>query len=180
MAIFINDPTKIEIKRIESEDLSDLSSVLVDTVTWLNQEMISQWPLESLSPEKLLEAYAGDEIHIGYLDDRPVCSVVIQQKDNVFWQGSNHDDALYLHKLAVVSEYRGTGLAETLVDLVCQRALALGNYHVRLDCRTNRDKLCQFYIKQAFQHQGNIMVSSSAHSLYQNNTLIQNWLQGIF
>ena len=167
MAIFTPDSPKVEIKRIESEDLSDLSSVLIDTVTWLNQEMISQWSLDSISPEKLLEAYAKDEIHIGYLADRPVCSVVIQQKDDIFWQGSNHDDALYLHKLAVINECRGTGLAETLVNLVCQRASELGRYYVRLDCRANRDKLCQFYIKQGFKHQGDIMVASSAHSLYQ-------------
>ena len=163
------DPSSIEIRRIKNEDIADLSSVLIETVTWLNQERISQWSLDDISPEKLLEAYAKDEIYIGYLADRPVCAVVIQRKDDIFWQGANHDDSLYLHKLAVTSEFRGTGLAETLVDLVCQRATELGKYYVRLDCRANREKLCQFYTQSrlGFLNKGNIMVASNAHALYQ-------------
>lgn len=159
----------IEIKRIQNKDIADLSTVLSETVKWLNQENISQWSLDDVSSEKLLVVYGNDEIFVGYHVDQPVCAVVIQHKDDIFWQGTNHENSLYLHKLAVTKEFRGSGLAVTLVEMVCQRASELGKHNVRLDCRTNPQKLCEFYSQPrlGFQHQGNIVVRNNSHSLYQ-------------
>lgn len=161
----------LTIKRIQTDDIADLSSVLTDAVTWMDDELLtdkgSQWLPDEVTSEKLLETYANDEIYIGYLDERPVCSVIIQKKDNIFWQGANHDDALYLHKLSVVSDHRGTGLAEELVNLVYERASELGKYYVRLDCDSTREKLCHFYTNLGFQHQGNVIVGSFHAARYQ-------------
>ncbi len=157
----------INIELIQNDDISDLSIVLRDTYNWLSRKKSCQWSLDDLSEEKLLDAYGNDEIYVGYQNDQPVCAVIIQKIDNIFWQGSNHDDAVYLHKLAVIEELRGSKLSEKLVELVCQRAAKLGKYFVRLDCRANREKLCIFYNNQGFQHQGNIMVGNDTHALYQ-------------
>ncbi len=42
----------VEMKRINNEDISDLSRFLTETMKWLNQKMISQWPLDGISSEK--------------------------------------------------------------------------------------------------------------------------------
>ncbi|MGJ8657847.1 MAG: GNAT family N-acetyltransferase [Akkermansiaceae bacterium] len=165
------DLSVIEFRRIEPEDISDLLTVISETITWLNQsqEKSSQWSREDISEESLLNAHANDEIYIGYHDSQPVCSIIVQQKDHFFWQGANHDEALYINKLAVTKDYRGSGLAEILVDLATQRANQLGRYYIRLACPTNREKLCKFFTQSSlgFQHKGDIMVGNNTHSLYQ-------------
>ncbi len=150
----------IRIDLIPNSKIHELSEVLLDATQWMNRndsiELNGQWNPEGLTEKNLLKDYGNDEIYIAYQasnssSNNLVGGVVIQQLDPVYWPEETGDDSAYLHKLAIMSDYHGRGIAEKIVQHVIARSRELGKTYLRLDCRANRPKLCQFYERLGFK-----------------------------
>lgn len=90
--------------------------------------------------------------HLGIVAEEVVGVFRLQYRDPAFWPEIPDGTSAYLHKLAVVPEKQGRGLAHQLLDhavrLTGEKRLAF----LRLDCVAGRPKLRAVYERFGFRH----------------------------
>jgi predicted N-acetyltransferase YhbS len=127
-----------------------LSSVLTEVVSWMSEFENPQWSFDVVSVDSLKAAYRPDEMFIASLAGKPVGCIVLQSRDAVFWPDDKANTALYVHKLAVLKIARGTGVADQMMTWAMARAKESGCQYLRLDCRTDRTGLVDYYAAKGF------------------------------
>ena len=126
-------------------ELPVFSGVLQGVARELAARGVGLWAPEKLTPGELLRAYRIDELRLGWLDEQPVATMVLQGRDRLFWPELTGDDTLFVHKVAVDRAFAGRGLAATLLNAARDEALARGKLFLRLDTAADRPKLRALY-----------------------------------
>jgi GNAT superfamily N-acetyltransferase len=90
-----------------------------------------------------------------------------QLEDPVFWPDLSHDDAAYVHRLAVRRRYAGRGLSAELLRWAADRTHALGRRVLRLDFEASRQPLREIYERFGFRHHSDAQVGAYLVSRYE-------------
>lgn len=90
-----------------------------------------------------------------------------QLEDPVFWPDVSHDNAAYVHRLAVRRRYAGRGLSFELLRWATDRTLASGRQFLRLDFEASRPRLREIYERFGFLHHSDAQIGSYLVSRYQ-------------
>ncbi|MDD9271740.1 GNAT family N-acetyltransferase [Paenibacillus sp. GCM10023248] len=135
----------LQVKNISDNQVADFCSILKEVVMWLHTQGQGMWSLEQVSREKILSEYSIEEMFLGYMEDVPVSTMILQEEDDVFWPSVVKNESLFLHKLSVRRQFANFGLARDMVKWAKQEAQNRNKRYLRLDCAADRPKLCSFY-----------------------------------
>ena len=130
--------------------VEEFSNVLCKVMDWFEKEPGAQWRRERVTVEGILSEYKLEELFVAEVAGELVGCVALQEFDEVYWPEDTEDESLYLHKLAVVEECRGSGLADHMIEFSKQEVLRRGRKKLRLDCVTSRTGLVKYYKKKGF------------------------------
>lgn len=84
-----------------------------------------------------------------------VATIGLDGPDRDFWtEDEAHDAALYVYKLMIHSDARGTGLGDALLDWGGQHARRIGADLLRLDCNLHNTALHQYWQNRGFEQVG--------------------------
>lgn len=84
---------------------------------------------------------------------RVVATASLAGPDPDWWREEDAPgSALYLYKLIINDDWRGTGLGDEILDWACWRAEEEGKSAVRLDCWRTNTALQEYYKARGFRH----------------------------
>lgn len=126
-------------------DIEAASGVLCAAATRLIERGEPLWPLETLSPSRLLRYYPQPSWRVAWRAGQAVGTYSLLKADPYFWPDDPPGQALYLHKLGVHPVAQGQGLAHDLLQYAAEEARQSGRPYLRLDTAVDRHKLRQLY-----------------------------------
>ncbi len=109
-----------------------------------------RWRPEQFSPDLLEPLVHSGELYLALRDDKPVGTMYLQLEDQLFWSDVPMGESLFIHKLAVGLEARGTGVAPALIAFAKLEVQRQGRKFLRLDCR-DHPKIRALYENAGFQ-----------------------------
>lgn len=148
-------------------DFSRVLAILEDAAAWMVSRGIDQWRPGGFDQCELLQSIERRELHLARIDGRDVGTIILQWSDPIFWPPEGHDEAGYVHKLAVRREAAGRGLGRHLLDWAAARSAERGKRFLRLDCQGTNAGLCAYYEKLGFTRRGETMVRTWQVALYE-------------
>ena len=105
-------------------DVEAASAVLLVTAEALIERGQPLWPLASLTPQRLLRHYPLESWRVAWHGEQPVAAYSLLPSDPLFWPDDAPGEALYLHKLGVVPQCQGQGLAQGMLRRAVERLAA--------------------------------------------------------
>lgn len=155
------------IEKVNEEALSLLSELLQTVAKALEHKGQTLWTQESLEPSALTEAYPNADMYLALQDGNAVGGMVIVNDDPHFWPEIPVGESLFIHKLAVLPEAQGSGIASRLLSFAQREAQRQDRRYLRLDCAAERPGLCRFYEGQGFTYVGERTVGSFFAALFE-------------
>ena len=88
------------------------------------------------------------------IDGEISCIWAIAFKDEQIWEKRNHDNAIYIHRIATNPNFRGRNFVKKIVDWAKDYAKSMEKQYVRLDTLGNNVKLIEHYKNAGFNFLG--------------------------
>jgi ribosomal protein S18 acetylase RimI-like enzyme len=88
------------------------------------------------------------------IDGQIACVWATTFSDAQIWEKRNADPAVYIHRIATNTAFRGRNLVATIVLWARQYAQAAGKKFIRLDTIGNNTKLIDLYVRAGFTFLG--------------------------
>ncbi|RAJ16168.1 GNAT family N-acetyltransferase [Olleya aquimaris] len=106
------------------------------------------------------------------IDNQIACVWAITFKDEQIWEGSQNDNAVYIHRIATNPDFRGQNFVSIIVDWAKQYALKNKIDYIRLDTLGNNTKLIDYYQQSGFDFLGffNLKNTKGLPDHYHNET----------
>jgi hypothetical protein len=95
------------------------------------------------------------------LDKKMACVWAVTFTDAAIWEERNRDAAVYIHRIATNSDFRGRNFVETIVAWAKAYAKENNKRFVRLDTLGNNTKLIAHYTKAGFKFLGMFDLSNT-------------------
>jgi GNAT superfamily N-acetyltransferase len=137
------------IRRACPDDAHVATQILRSVSTWLAQRGCPLWEPESFDVGRFRDAALRGELVLGYEGPQAVACMLVQRSDPVFWPDALPEEALYLHKIAVLRRCAGRGWSARLIDWARAEARNGGARFLRLDTAP-RPKLVTLYREHGF------------------------------
>ena len=157
----------LDIKVITEIQRSQLSKVLQEAAWALETRGQPLWSQADLTPEALRKAYPDAEMILGLWNGKAVAGMVLIAEDPAFWPDTPAGESLFVHKLAVIPEAQGKGIAAQMLAFARARAHKQGKRYLRLDTAFERPKVRAFYEMQGFVYVGERSVGQFDAALYE-------------
>lgn len=142
----------VTVRKATQADLKIMKAILNDAVIYKLSKNDEAWGSEAWTDAEVAEAISFGNTHLVLLDNVIVGCVDLIWQDSYNWGETLGTDGLagYLHRLAVLGDYKGKDLGSEIINWVAAQAKQKGRQYVRLDCRANNKSLCAYYEKQGF------------------------------
>lgn len=110
------------------------------------------WPI---FPAQLLEQDIIEQRQFKLIQDNQIaCTWTITWSDKEIWGEMDHDNAVYLHRIATNPAYRGKRFIDQIVESTANLCRASGREYIRLDTLGYNAKLIEHYTSAGFTFLG--------------------------
>ena len=138
------------------DDVEAVRAVLDDAAGWLRGRRIDQWP-ERFTSDRIEPAIAAGEVQVAAERGRVVGTYALVWADPVVWgDRPDHDDAGYVHQLAVPRSAAGRGVGRRLLAHAGALVADAGRRWLRLDCVAHNAGLRAYYERAGFTWCGDV------------------------
>ncbi|MZQ81309.1 GNAT family N-acetyltransferase [Paenibacillus sp. 5J-6] len=159
---------KLDIRRAVIEDGEAVRGLLVNAARWIERTQgLVQWREERFTQDYVSGLIEQYELFVAHMDDVPVGCLSVHWKDEEFWGEQFHEDAGYVHRLAVSRDYLGMGIGTRLLNWAEGYAREHGKSWLRLDCMAGNAALNRYYTREGFTFCGRYEAQGWAASLYE-------------
>lgn len=144
----------LHIRLASEQDVEAVSALRIEAEDRLHTAGIDQWHNRERGLRNIREGIrAGETFVVIDEQEKAIATLTLSGPDPDWWRESDApESALYLYKLIITDEWRGTGLGDELMDWACAQAESQGKRFVRLDCWRTNITLQKYYLKRGFQH----------------------------
>jgi ribosomal protein S18 acetylase RimI-like enzyme len=151
MAMTVN----LEYKIAKADDLETVLAVLRDAALWLEAKEVDQWqnyikPADDLR-EWIEQGISGREVFLVYRNQKAIATFRLQWADLMFWPDKNDNVSGYIHSFAVVTEFRGQGVGDLILQWIESECLKRYKKFLRLDCNSKNAGLQKYYLDRGFK-----------------------------
>ena len=143
----------IKVREATQADLHSLKEIINDAVKFKVSKNDAVWGTEPWTTSEVAEALGFGNTNIVSCNDKIIGCVDLIWDDSYNWGDELGSDGLagYIHRLAIVSQFRGRSLGQEIIKWVEDETRARHRKYVRLDCRKNNHSLCAYYEKCGFR-----------------------------
>jgi GNAT superfamily N-acetyltransferase len=129
------------------------------------------WREGELEPDQIAADVAAGLFFLAEYSNHAAGTLKFQLEDPVFWPDASHEDAAYVHRLAVRRRYAGRGLSAELLRWAAERTHTLGRRLLRLDFEASRQRLREIYERFGFRHHSDAQVGTYLVSRYEYDVM---------
>ena len=157
----------MNIDSYQTGQLEHASYVLSAVAQDLIDKGQANWSLAQFTPEALAQELEPQTLITAYFGQQAVGAFVLTFHDPLVWAEIEPFASSFVHKLAVLPQYRGQGLAGEMLEYAALQTLARGIHVTRLDCLANRPKLRAFYKSLGYTEVGLRQVETHRAALFE-------------
>lgn len=88
------------------------------------------------------------------IENKIACIWAITFSDPQIWEGSENDSAIYIHRIATNSDFRGNNFVQAIVDWAKEYAEKQNKKFIRMDTCGNNERLINHYKSCGFNYLG--------------------------
>lgn len=144
----------VVLRKANTYDIEDILNLYKDVIIYQDRNQMHQWNGSDITWETLSKLYKIEDFVIGKDQNQIVCACIIVDVDLIYWPNIKRGESLFIHKIAVSSKYRGCGLGKAMLDYFKEQGKIKYLKDVRLDVRSNKEKLRSFYEQNGFTLDG--------------------------
>ena len=148
----------MHVRLAQPEDASLIAGLLSAAASKLREDGIELWSAEEVGEVAVMPHIREKLYHVGFIGEEAVGVFRFQFQDVAFWPEVADGTSAYLHKLAVLPERQGQGIAYALLHSAVGLTRAKGLRFLRLDCMSGRPKLRAVYESFGFKHHSQKML----------------------
>ncbi|MBD3918502.1 GNAT family N-acetyltransferase [Paenibacillus sp. PR3] len=158
----INKHVVNQIVAIQStaDDAPAIMELLLQTALWLKSKGSTQWNglLRGEDHHNTQECARRGDVYL-FKDGEALAGIVTLLRspsawDIALWGEEGHDQAVYLHRLAINRAYGGLNLGDAILQWVHSSIRFDGKDRIRLDCIDSNPLLDKFYRSAGYSYQG--------------------------
>ena len=139
----------MKIRCLGKDEVKQAIAIICERIRWMDEMHLRQWNVTyylSCYPYSYFESLVAKKELYGAFEEGKLIGIAALFSSDERWQGA--EDALYVHHLAVLPGYSGTGAA--LLSFCEQQARNRGKSFLRLDAQKGNERLNDYYEKQGF------------------------------
>lgn len=165
---FVNEEVVAE--QAKPSDTGAVMDLLKQTALWLKEQGSTQWNalLEGEDSHGTDQAVQRGDVFIFKHEEQVVGMVMLLQQpsdwDVDLWGDEGHEQAIYVHRLAISRAYAGKQLGRKIMEWVESGITFAGKTRIRLDCIAENSTLNRFYSSLGYEYMG---LSESGFSKYE-------------
>jgi GNAT superfamily N-acetyltransferase len=151
----------MQIRVAQPIDLEIVAAVLSAAAAKLVDKGQALWTNIEVSESTVAPHIQSGLYHLG-IDRGEVVGVFrLQLEDLAFWPEIQYGTSAFLHKLAILPQMQGRGLAHELLSHAVRITREKGLKFLRLDCAGGRPRLRSVYESFGFRHHSDIRIDAS-------------------
>jgi GNAT superfamily N-acetyltransferase len=158
----------LEIRAAKLAEIDSAIQILLDATTWLEGVGEMRWNKHQFRLETLTPLAHSGELHLAFRDGQAVGTMYLQPEDQVFWSDMQKAESLFIHKLALSQQARGTGVATAMIEFAKLEVRRRERKYLRLDCR-DHPKIRAIYENAGFKLRDIDMFIGSVFCRYELN-----------
>jgi GNAT superfamily N-acetyltransferase len=161
-----------EVRPANTGEVQTIVSILEEVALWTSSRGLSAWdPGFFAAPdgpgqESVRRDVTNRTAYLICCDEVPVGTFALRPRDEVFWPDAP-DDALYLHRFAVLRAAAGIG--RIALEWIIEEARRQDRAYVRLDCHAQNQVIRSYYAAEGFSSRGDVVVEGMPYGLYERN-----------
>ncbi|MFF2886186.1 GNAT family N-acetyltransferase [Paenibacillus sp. NPDC057967] len=164
----LNAPSSRAIRRATAEDAVKLRGLLEGAARWIHSAHgLRQWREEDFTQETVDTFIGEQEVFVTERGEELVGCFSVHWSYEEIWGERYHDDAGYVHRLAVSRRYKGEGVGQELLEWAEGYIRSKGKRWLRLDCMADNPGLNRYYQSQGFDLQGRFDGEGWSANLYE-------------
>lgn len=165
----------VVLRRAEPGELDLVLDILEEAARWQFARGIDQWRPESFKrgpfQAPIAEQVAQGSVYLASQEGEALGTITLQWNDPMdtkLWECIlPHEDAGYIHRLAIRRVCAGLGVGRCLLRWAEQTILDLGKQYVRLDCMATNGALCAYYERAGYVCRGEVQGNGWEARLYE-------------
>lgn len=159
---------QLAIRRATTEDTEELRELLQKAARWIHSAHgLRQWREENFTQDSV-DAFIGEhEVFVAERDKELVGCYSVHWTYEEIWGERYHDDAGYVHRLAVSRRFKGAGIGRQLLESAESYIRSKGKRWLRLDCMADNASLNRYYQSQGYSLQGRFEGEGWSANLYE-------------
>ncbi len=114
------------------------------------------WGTEPFTLEETYELVTNGDVYMSKIDDKPAGGLILSWADTDKWgkELGNDSQAGYVHRFATNNAFRHQHVGDLLLNWVKKQIHENERRYLRLDCRAENTKLCNYYEERGFERVG--------------------------
>jgi GNAT superfamily N-acetyltransferase len=168
----INQSIKI-VQANKRQDICLAHEVLKEVNSWLALKKIPLWTEDEISIDKMLHYLESETLYLVFQNKNIVGVFCYEIEDQIFWADYPGGEAAFIHRLAIKRNFSSQGISQYIINWAIAKTKKDGFKYLRLDCLSDRKKLCVLYESMGFLRVEDIQVDclSIPSARYQINTI---------
>ncbi|RJE85130.1 GNAT family N-acetyltransferase [Paenibacillus sp. 1011MAR3C5] len=164
----LNTSSSLAIRRATTKDAVKLRGLLQEAARWIHSAHgFQQWREENFTQETV-DAFIGEhEVFLAERGEELAGCISVHWSYEEIWGERYHDDAGYVHRLAVSRRYKGAGIGQEMLEWAEGYIRSKGKRWLRLDCMADNPGLNRYYQSQGFVLQGRFNGGGWSAHLYE-------------
>jgi GNAT superfamily N-acetyltransferase len=136
---------------ITEDDIAEVAALWNRSAAWLRNKGLDQWqyPVKWENIRRTVADGTCWLVRTG--DGRTIGTITVEYTADPYWLPTDDPgDALYIHRMVVADEFRGSELGSALLDWAARRAENVGRFWLRLDAWKSNPALHKYYLDRRF------------------------------
>lgn len=155
-----------------TNDVETIKQILNSGLATKISKSDNSWGDASFTDEEILDLLGWGTVYVAEIGNQVVATATLTDYDDYAWAELNGRDglAVYIHKLAVLSDYKSKGIGKSFIAYLEGVAKNDGRCFVRLDCPIANMSLCRYYETVGFKKVGDKANFSGVDSEFNNTS----------
>jgi ribosomal protein S18 acetylase RimI-like enzyme len=141
----------VDFRKAQPVDASAVTSLYNQSLEYKRSMNDDAWGSGSFTVEEVGGMIQASTLYLGLADTQLVAAFNLSESDENMWDADGLDDsAIYIHQLAVGSEWHGKGIGALCIEYAKGYANGMDRGKLRLDCGKENSSLCNYYLSLGF------------------------------
>ncbi len=143
----------LNFRKATYEDKESLRQILNDAINFKLSKNDEAWGSDQWTDKEINAVIELGNTYLVSMDNKDIGCVDLIWEDKYNWgdELGTDNSAGYLHRLAILTQYKCQGLDSKVIEWISSQVKANKRQFIRLDCHKSNKPLCHYYERLGFE-----------------------------